>query len=39
MKPTLIRQRKKEDAQFNQAKRIRLQLVEELLLDKNLVPF
>lgn len=39
LKPTLERQRNTKGATFNTAKRVRLQLVEELLLDKRLNPF
>ena len=39
LKPTLERQRNTKGATFNAAKRVRLQLVEELLLDKRLNPF
>jgi ribosomal protein S21 len=39
LKPTLERQRNTKGATFNSAKRVRLQLVEELLLDKRLNPF
>ena len=39
VKPHLARQKAASDAQYNKAKRERVRLVEELVLDRKLVPF
>ncbi len=39
VKPHLVRQKKAKDAVFNRAKRERIRVVEELMLDRKLCPF
>jgi 2'-5' RNA ligase len=39
VKPHLVRQKKAKDAVFNRAKRERIRVVEELMLDRRLCPF
>jgi hypothetical protein len=39
MKPHLVRQRNQKDAIYNGAKRQRVKLVEEMLLDPRMCPF